>query len=121
MSQNGVSAAQKWIEGVSDINELLATAAKKRKPEPKIEAVLFAQHSSAGDVLMTTQCFKGIKERHPDLPLVYMTQKVYAGVVFGNPYIDEIIEWDERHQKRYEVVYILMGNISYRAVLTIWT
>jgi len=105
MIQNGLDVSKNWVADVSNINDLLNEAGKKRKSEKKIEAVLFAQHSSAGDVLMTTQCFKGIKERHPDMPLVYMTQKVFAGVVFGNPYLDEIIEWDERHLKRYEVVY----------------
>jgi len=105
MREKGVQKAKDWLDGTDSINVLLADAGKRVKPEKKIKAVLFAQHSSAGDVLMTTQCFKGIKERHPDMPLVYMTQKVFAGVVFGNPYIDEIIEWDERHLKRYEVVY----------------
>jgi len=105
MIQKGLDVSKEWVAGVSNINDLLHEAGKKRKPEPKIKAVLFAQHSAAGDVLMTTQCFKGIKERHPDMPLVYMTQKVFAGVVFGNPYLDEIIEWDERHLKAYEVVY----------------
>jgi len=105
MRLKGLKVAKEWVDGVSDINDLLKDAGKKYKPEPKIDAVLFAQHSSAGDVLMTTQCFKGIKERHPGMKLVYMTQKVFAGVVFGNPYIDETIEWDERLLKRYAIVY----------------
>ena len=105
MILHSLNVSKNWVSGVSNINDLLQEAGKRRKPEKKIEAVLFAQHSSAGDVLITTQCFKGIKERHPDLPLVYMTQKAFAGVVFDNPYLDEIIEWDERHLKRYEVVY----------------
>jgi len=110
MSIKGLQRAKEWLDGTDDINDLLAIAGKRAKPAKKIQAVLFAQHSSAGDVLMTTQCFKGIKERHPDMPLVYMTQKVFAGVVFGNPYIDEIIEWDERHLKAYAVVYNTHGE-----------
>jgi ADP-heptose:LPS heptosyltransferase/glycosyltransferase involved in cell wall biosynthesis len=105
MSAKGLQRAKEWFGGMGDINALLSDAGKKVKPPRKIPAILFAQHSSAGDVLMTTQCFKGIKERHPDMPLIYMTQKVFAGVVFGNPYLDEIIEWDERLIKQYEVVY----------------
>lgn len=105
MSVKGLERAKEWFAGTDDINALLAETGKRVKPTKKIPAVLFAQHSSAGDVLMTTQCFKGIKERHPDMPLVYMTQRVFSGVVFGNPYLDEIIEWDERHLKAYEVVY----------------
>ena len=105
MSVKGLQRAKEWFAGTDDINNLLADAGKRIKRPKKIPAVLFAQHSSAGDVLMTTRCFKGIKERHPEMPLVYMTQKVFAGVVFGNPYIDEIIEWDGRLLKQYEVVY----------------
>jgi len=118
MSINVLQKAKEWFDGTDNINDLLLDAGKKAKPAKKIPAVLFAQHSSAGDVLMTTQCFKGIKDRHPDMPLVYMTQKVFAGIVFDNPYIDEIIEWDERHLKAYEVVYnphgehILMGGFN---------
>jgi len=104
MSRKGLKVANEWVSGVDDINALLKSSSKKRKVK-KIEAVLFAQHSSAGDVLMTTQCFKGLKERHPDLPLVYMTQKVFAGVIEDNKYIDEIIGWDERLLKEYAIVY----------------
>jgi ADP-heptose:LPS heptosyltransferase len=39
-----------------------------------MSAILFGQHSAAGDVFMTTKALPGIKERHPGLPLVYMTQ-----------------------------------------------
>jgi glycosyltransferase involved in cell wall biosynthesis len=105
MASKGLDRAKEWFDGMDNINDLFTDAGKKVKPPRKIPAILFAQHSSAGDVLMTTQCFKGIKERHPDMPLIYMTQKVFAGVVFGNPYLDEIIEWDERHLKQYEIVY----------------
>jgi len=104
MSIKGIARAEGWLSGAGDIN-LLFDAAMAIKPLPKINKVLFAQHSSAGDVLMTTQCFKGIKERHPKLPLVYMTQRVYQDIVADNPYIDEIIDWDERLLKRYQVVY----------------
>jgi len=104
MSEKGIERGRKWLAGVNNINDVLG-AATSIKPLPKIQSVLFAQHSSAGDVLMTTQCFKGIKERHLKLPLVYMTQKVYQDIVTGNPYIDEIIDWDEKLLKRYQVVY----------------
>ena len=118
MSVKGVERAKEWMAGTSNINDLLQTAGKKQKPEKKIEAVLFAQHSAAGDVLMTTQCLKGIKERHPDLPLVYMTQKAFAGILENNQYINEIIEWDERLLKKFAIVYnphgehILIGGFN---------
>jgi len=103
----GLKVGKEWLEGVSDINELMEDVFKEEVIDISVEdAVLFAQHSSAGDVLMTTQCFKGIKEKHPNLPLIYMTQKIYMDIIQGNPYIDEIIDWDDRHLRQtYKVVY----------------
>ena len=106
-SKNGLRNAQEWLNGISDVNELLEEAINK-KEEVKItrpvekKAVLFAQHSSGGDVLMTTRCFKGLKERHPGLPLRYMTSSQYIDIVTGNPYLDEILEWNEEELKNPE-------------------
>jgi len=102
-----------WLAGVSNINDVIRDAVATTKMRsmfissfaPKRECILFAQHSSAGDVLMTTQTFKGIKDKHPGLPLVYMTQRQYMDIIRGNPYIDEIIPWDESMLTRCEVVY----------------
>ena len=105
LGQKGLERAQEWFDGMDDINELLADAVKAKRAVKKIQAALFAQHSAAGDVLMTTQCLKGIKERHPKMPLVYMTQKAFTGIVEDNRYIDEVILWDERLTKQYAVVY----------------
>ena len=102
--QKGLQRSKEWFDGMGNINDLLDDA-MKAKPKPKIKAVLFAQHSAAGDVLMTTQCLKGIKERHPKMPLVYMTQKAFTGIVENNKYIDEVILWDERLLRHYAVVY----------------
>jgi len=104
MSEKGIERAKNWLEGVGNVNDLFDSV-DKIKPAAKINKVLFAQHSSAGDVLMATQCFKGIKERHPKLPLVYMTQRIYQDIIEGNPYIDEIIDWDTQSLGQYQVVY----------------
>ena len=105
--RSGKEFAQEWLNGVSDINALLDEMTKPvfRKPKTKIDKVLFAQFSSAGDVLMTTQCFNGIKERHPRKKLVYMTYPTFKGIIEGNPYVDEILDWDDEHLSEYEVLY----------------
>ena len=109
MGENGLKRAKEWIDSVGNINDLLDVVATV-KPKAKIQKILFAQHSSAGDVLMTTQCFKGIKKRHPNMSLVYMTQRGYQDIVTGNQYIDEIIDWDERLLRQYQVVYNPHGD-----------
>ena len=106
MRERGLKRAQEWLSKVSNINELLNEAAKHKVTlKSKKKAVLFAQHSSAGDVLMSTQCLKGIKERHKNLPLIYMTQKQYQDIVINNPYIDEIIDWDSDLRGEYQILY----------------
>jgi glycosyltransferase involved in cell wall biosynthesis len=58
MGEKGIKRAREWLAGVSDVNELLEEMTQE-KFEAKIPKILFVQHSSAGDVLMSTQCFKG--------------------------------------------------------------
>lgn len=117
MIEKGLKKSQEWLDGVSDINDLLHEACdvesvgmveieqeKIGRPKiEKIEAVLFAQHSAAGDVFMTTRCFKGIKERY-NLPIHYMTMPPYIDILKNNPYIDEIIPWNEGVSSKYKVV-----------------
>ncbi len=119
MRKAGIERGKEWLESVSDINELLETYKPSViKPKKKIEKVLFAQHSSAGDVLMTTQCFKGIKECHPDMKLVYMTQPQFQDIIKGNPYVDEIIDWNKNQLNTYSIKYnphgehILFGGFN---------
>jgi ADP-heptose:LPS heptosyltransferase len=54
---------------------------------------------------MSTQCFRGIKEKHKNKKLVYMTQEKYMGVIEGNVHIDKIIPYDEKVIKQYSIVY----------------
>lgn len=104
--------ARNWQVGTADINKTLEdifssieAATISVKENTKKDEVLFVQHSSAGDVLMTTQCFKGIKERHPNKRLVYMTQKKYQNIVEGNPWVDEIIDYHVPDIGKYLIVY----------------
>jgi ADP-heptose:LPS heptosyltransferase/glycosyltransferase involved in cell wall biosynthesis len=99
--------AKEWVDDPSDVNILLGDLFVTSYTSPTIlkEKVLFIQYSSAGDVFMTTRCFKGLKKRHGDMPLVYMTQPQYRNIIEGNPYIDEIIDWDLNKAKQYQYVY----------------
>ncbi len=114
LSERGMKKAKEWVEGAHDIKNMLQLAYQYKPPQQqeqvqlsveKVEAVLFAQHSSAGDVFMTTRCFEDLNKRHPDLPFIYMTQKKYQDIIEGNPYVDQIIDWDEKKLKGYKIVY----------------
>jgi len=102
--EKGAQRAAEYLSTVGNINSLLAHSdgkifvKKKRK-----DALLFGQYASAGDVLMTTRCFKGLTEKY-GLPIHYMTQHRYHNIVEGNPYIEKVLPYDEQlvdHYKMY--------------------
>ena len=111
-SEDSLLRGKEWIEKVDDINLLLeeVITVKENIEKNKKTDILFVQHSSAGDVLMSTQCFKGIKERHKGKKLIYMTQRQYKDIVTNNPYIDEIVEWDDSLIDEYDIVYNPHGD-----------
>uniref|UniRef100_A0A6M3K5D3 Putative glycosyltransferase n=1 Tax=viral metagenome TaxID=1070528 RepID=A0A6M3K5D3_9ZZZZ len=112
MRQKGLKRAGAWLAGTSDINRLLGDMFMPRKAKElkivasKVEknAVLFVQHSAAGDVFMTTRCFKGIKERYAGQELHYMTMPQYVDILKGNPYIDKVISWNDNVPRFYPKV-----------------
>ena len=110
--EKGLQKGKEWVDGISDINLLLDEISNTPSiGQKQVEAILFAQHSAAGDVLMTTRCFKGIKERHGgSLPIVYMTLPQYMNIVRGNPYIDNVIPWDENNLQRFKFLYNPHGD-----------
>ena len=83
------------------INEILTDIDEEDARQDKI---LFMQEASAGDILMTTRCFKGLVERHK-MPLVYMTQRRYWDILKENPLISEIVNWDISQVNNYKHVY----------------
>jgi len=95
---------KKSIRGI--LQPLIESIVEKKKVIPKRkEKILFIQHSSAGDVLITTGCFKGIMEKHSNREMDYMTSKQFSDILVGNGYISEILEWDKELMAQYKQVY----------------
>ena len=101
LRESGLKRGKQWLVGSSNINDFLYLLPRKKRIEKN--RLLFVQHSAAGDVLMTTRCLKGLKERYM-LPIDYMTQEQYAGVLEDNPYIDRVLGFDENLHKKYRFV-----------------
>ena len=93
-----------WMPVISDITQV----------KGKKKAVLFVQRGSAGDVLITSSCFPGLRQRHPNTPLIYMTKPQYKNIVEG--LVDDVIDWQPSLIHEYENVYmphefrVLPGN-----------
>lgn len=107
LSERSLKKGSEWVNGMNNVNEIINEASIRyntRTVTPKKKAILFMQHSSAGDVLMSTQCFKGLIKKH-NMPIVYMTQKQFMDIVEGNPNVERVIEWDPYAAQDYTFVY----------------
>ena len=109
IAEKGMKFAKEWLAGVSNIHDIIKeglthTVVKAIPVIEKLNRVLFVQHSSAGDVLMTTRCLRGLKERYNQVPIDYMTSPQYIDILEGNEYIDKIISWDDRIPATYKYV-----------------
>jgi len=58
---------------------------------PAKKAILYVQRGSAGDVLMSSSVFAGLKKRHQGLPLYYMTNHTFRNIPEG--LVEEIVPW----------------------------
>lgn len=83
-----------WIPMINEI---------KNQVQPK-KAILYIQRGSAGDVLLSSTVFNGLRSRHPGYPFHYMTKPEYKNIVEG--LVDEIISWQPSIIHDYEFRYL---------------
>jgi glycosyltransferase involved in cell wall biosynthesis len=93
-----------WFAFCSDVTELFQIPNSVVSLKTS-DANLIMQHSSAGDILMTTRSLEGIKKNHVGLPLYYMTQSKFFGILKDNPYIDKLIDWNPEKRKEFRFIY----------------
>ena len=65
-----------------------------------MERILVVTVNWLGDALMTTPVFRAIKAQIPSAYLGVMAPRRVEGVFQNNPYIDEVIIFDERKEHR---------------------
>ena len=65
-----------------------------------MERILVVGVNWLGDALLTTPAFKALKNKFPDSYLGVMAVERVREVFEGNPYIDEVIVFDERGQQK---------------------
>jgi len=66
---------------------------KKRAEKPR--KIAFLKVGSIGDVIMTTPLVRSVKKRFPDSDITYIVGSWSSGALEGNPYIDNIMSFDE--------------------------
>lgn len=85
----------------------------------KPERILLIQFRQLGDVLLSTSAAQVLKTNFPSARLDFLTQPPSQQVLAGNPWIDEILEYDRAaplkwlfkiRRRRYDLVVDLMSN-----------
>ena len=74
----------------------LQSSSAERSYYNKLKKILFVMPESAGDVLLSTALLRSLRETYPNYRLFFATKKEYQDILKSNPYIDEIIDYDER-------------------------
>jgi lipopolysaccharide heptosyltransferase II len=68
---------------------------KPREFRPEtVKSILVIRLYFVGDVLLSTPVFEALKSAFPEAKLALVIKKRASGVVLGNPFVDEIIEYD---------------------------
>jgi len=61
--------------------------------------ILVIRFSSIGDIVLTTPVFRLLKARFPDAEIHWVTKASFAGVLDGNPNIDQVWKWDVESER----------------------
>ena len=80
---------------------------------------LIVRFSSIGDIVLTTPIIRCLKQQVPGCEVHYLTKKSFAGVLAGNPYIDQLYTIDkdidevlpELHRNEYDLIIDLHHNL----------
>lgn len=58
------------------------------------QSILIVKLSSLGDVIHTLPAAQALRRRFPDAHLAWAVERAHAGVLRGQSFLDELIEWD---------------------------
>lgn len=91
----------------------------------EVTKILIVRFSSIGDIVLTTPIIRALKTQlEGDVEIDFITKKVHASILDGNPYLSEIITIDKHvsevsealKRKRYDYVVDLHSNLRSRQV-----
>jgi heptosyltransferase-1 len=58
------------------------------------QSILIVKLSSLGDVIHTLPAAQALRRRFPDAHLAWAVERSHAGVLRGQPFLDDLIEWN---------------------------
>ncbi len=75
--------------------------------------LLIVKLGAIGDVLRTTSILKGLREKHKDAAIDWLTSKFGKEILNNNPYINQIFTWEEKEQLgQYDLVIGLEDDLE---------
>ena len=65
----------------------------------KPKRILIVRTDRIGDVILSTPVIKNLRNSFPDAYIAFMCRPYTKEIVEGNPYLDEVIEYDKNKKK----------------------
>lgn len=66
--------------------------------KPTIKRILIVRTDRLGDVVLTLPMLPELRKRYPDAHIAMLLRTYTGEIVIDNPYLDELIWYDEKHQ-----------------------
>jgi lipopolysaccharide heptosyltransferase II len=91
--------ARQKVERLYSMEKCLAETEAVYKKAASFFRVLVIKISSLGDIILAIPSLKELRERFPEGKIAILTLKKYAPVLYGCPYLDEVITLEDDYKK----------------------
>ncbi|MFH1876400.1 MAG: glycosyltransferase [Candidatus Omnitrophota bacterium] len=91
--------ARKKVDAHYTIEKCLQQTAQVYRQTLSHQRILVVKLSSLGDLILILPSLKALHEHFPDRSITVLTAKKYAPLLYGCPYINDVIAVDENYKK----------------------
>ncbi len=91
--------AREKIEKMYSMEKSLTETAEVYRKALSLKRILVIKASSLGDIILAIPSFKALKENFPESRIAVLVLKKYAPILYGCPYVDEIITLENDYKR----------------------
>jgi heptosyltransferase-2 len=86
-----------------------------------LNRILIIQTASLGDVILSTSLVETWHTQFPECKIDFLLKKGFEGLFKGHPFINEILVWDKKHHKYYNLLKVIqkVRSNKYDAVINV--
>lgn len=99
LSNTIVNTAKQTVENLYTMEKNLQETAQLYRKCANFQRILVIKISSLGDIILVLPALKELKERFPAGKISLLTLKKYSPLLYGCPYLDEVISIDQNYKK----------------------